>query len=425
MKQQYSDEKNALLLNIFWLGILIYVVSYLIAQSDKVSYVLCNIFQITGMLLFIPTAVILIRFKFENKYLGITYILYLIWTLIIIVRGINFDYDSIKEQLFRPTLGLFLYLVPIVLLFPKGPVFFRKVFDVLLIAGIIYLVLCLAFIKELLVAYNEDTSQALTEYFSQHLSLPVGFLLLTFIYRSARINWIALFVMAVTFLLAVIRARRGLIFITFSMMFFSYLIYQYANKAKVVNIVLSAFVIIIISAAAARIYNENRKSTFSLITERIGQQTRTGVEQYFFMDLKSKDWIAGKGINGEYYCPGVREGVARISIFREVIDTGYLQVILNGGLISLVLMALIMIPAIVKGLFYSKNVLSKAAAIWIILFLLYAYPGTPTIFSINYFLVWISIGIAYSPEIRGIPEERLLIMLRNKDKITSQNQPCP
>jgi hypothetical protein len=76
MKQQYSDEKNALLLNIFWLGIFIYVVSYLIAQSDKVSYVLCNIFQITGMLLFILTAVILIRFKFENKYLGITYILY-------------------------------------------------------------------------------------------------------------------------------------------------------------------------------------------------------------------------------------------------------------------------------------------------------------------------------------------------------------
>jgi len=248
----------------------------------------------------------------------------------------------------------------------------------------------------------------MTEYFTQHLSLPLGFLLLTFIYRSSRKNWIALIILGLSFLLAVIRARRGLIFMTFSMLLFSYLIYQYVNKTRVVNIILSGFLIILLGVAAIRVYDAHRKSTFSLITQRFSQRTRSEVEQYFFMDLKNKDWIAGKGINGQYFCPGVREGVGRVSIYRRVIETGYLQIILNGGIINLVLIVLIMIPAIVKGLFYSKNVLSKAASIWIIMFFLYIYPGTPTIFSINYMLVWISIGIAYSREIRELPEEELL-----------------
>ena len=84
-----------------------------------------------------------------------------------------------------------------------------------------------------------------------------------------------------------------------------------------------------------------------------------------------------------------------------MIETDYLNIILKGGIISLVLLFMIAIPAIIKGLFYSKNILSKAAAFWIILWFMELYPANVNSFSLNHILVWISIGICYSKEIRS------------------------
>ena len=93
-------------------------------------------------------------------------------------------------------------------------------------------------------------------------------------------------------------------------------------------------------------------------------KTQERVELYFYDDMKTKDWIIGRGINGEYFLSNVEEN--QITNYRRNIETGYLQTILKGGLISLGLFIFIAIPALIKGLFYSKNILSKAAAIWIL-----------------------------------------------------------
>lgn len=415
MTDKNSQEKITIPLNIFWLGFLIYVFSNVISQSGNFNYALCNLFQLLGMLMFIPSTIYLIRFKIENKYLGSLYTIFLLWAAGVILRGIKLDYTSLKVLLFHPMIGVFPYLVPVVLLFPRSPEFLKKIFQVIILMGIIYLGLCLVFIKDLLINYNDVRSQGLCEAFTQDLALPSGFILFTTIYHSGKRIWFALFVTIAAFLLAVIRARRGLMFMTFNILFLSFLFYQYVNKTKVIYIIISFFIIILVSAAAVKIYNDNRKDTFGLITERIGKETRSAVENYFYKDLKSKDWIIGKGINGQYFCPGVTEGVGRISIYRSVIETGYLQIILNGGIVSLVLILLITIPAMVKGFFYSKNLFSKATATWIFLFFLYEYPGVPSIFTFNYILVWISIGICYSEEIRQIPESEMIALLSQKN----------
>jgi len=407
MNEKHPDSNNGLLISLFIAGFLIYIVSYLVSQSNEVSYVLVNVIQIFGIVLFVPSGIMMIRLEIENNYLRFQYIGFLLWTTTIVFRGISLEYESLKELLFSPISGIFMYLVPTALLFQKKPVMFRRIFDAIFIMGGIYLVLCLIFIKVLFITYNESRSQALIEYFTQHLALPMGFLLFTYIYHSGKRKWFALLVIVIAFLLAVIRARRGLIFITFIIMFFSYLIYQYVNKARLINIVFSVFIIILLSAAAVRIYEANRKSTFSLITQRISQRTRTSVEQYFYSDLKAKDWLIGKGINGKYFCPGVIEGAGRVSIYRKVIETGYLQIILNGGIVNVILLLLIVVPAIIRGLFYSKNLLSKAAGMWLVLFIFYSYPGTPVVFTFNYILVWISVGICYSKEWRNYDDNEI------------------
>jgi hypothetical protein len=411
VKEIPADKAVLVALNLFWFGFILYIGSYVISATEQVNYVICNLFQVLGLLLLLPSVVILIHIKIESSYLKIVYFIYCLWLIGVVLRGIEFDYQTIKQLLLAPNSGMFLYLVPFVLLIPITPAFLKKVFVVIVVLCIVYLIYDMLFIRQLLFPTENLRSQGITEYFTQQLSLPGGFLILTYIYHSRKVNLFVLFTVIVTFVLAVIRARRGLMFMSFSMLFFSFFIYQYVNKTKVVNIILSLFFVLIMTFVAVKIYNEKRKDTFSLITERIGQRTRSEVEQYFYRDMDAQDWLIGKGLNGEYFCPGVTEGIGRITIYRKVIETGYLQVILNGGLISLVLMLLIAIPAMFIGIFFSKNILGKTAGIWIFLFLLFMYPGTPTIFSLNYMLVWISISICYSEKIRNMSDKGIKNLL--------------
>ena len=59
MSDKYPDKSLKTIYNFLWLGFLLYVSSYVVAQSDKVNYILINVFQIIGLLMLIPAAVML------------------------------------------------------------------------------------------------------------------------------------------------------------------------------------------------------------------------------------------------------------------------------------------------------------------------------------------------------------------------------
>ena len=409
--ENHTDIKINKIIYLFWLGFIIYSLSYTISTSGSVSYILCQVIQIVGLSLFVSTALLLIQLKFDSEYLKVVYVLYLSWSLVVIMRGFLFNYQFIKFQLFDATFGIFIYFAPLILLFPRNLLYYKTAFNVIIILGIAYLVYDVLFLKELIYPGRNIRSQAMLEYFTLHLSLSSGFLLLTYLYHSKKRVLLALGILVFTFLLAGIRARRGLMFMSINILIFSYFIYYYSQKMKLIFFIFSFLLISAVYGLGAKIYTENRSGLFSYITERINEKTRTGVELYFYNDMKPVDWIFGRGINGKYYCPVIVEGT--YTSYRGVIETGYLQIILKGGLISLVLLLFIAIPAMFKGLFYSKNILTKAAAIWILLFLTSLYPATQTIFSLNYLLVWISIGICYSSKIRDTPESTISEILRN------------
>lgn len=400
--------------NLFWIGFIVYAASFSISATDQVSFIIVNLLQVIALGMILPSAVLLMEFKIENAYLRGIFILYFFWLITVVIRGISFDYDSVKQMLFNPIRGVLQYFVPLVILFRKNFSFYRRLFDAIYVLGFIYLIFSIFVIKEILSPSNYYLSQGIVEDFSQHLSFASGFLLLTFLYHSKSRNLFAVFIIFLTFLFAVLRARRGLMFMSFSMLFFAFIVYQYVNKTKVTNMILSVFLVLLLSYMAMKVYQENRKDTFGLLTERIGDDTRSEVERYFYSDFKTKDWLIGRGMNGQYFCPGVEDGEGRISVYRGVIETGYLQIILNGGIISLFLLVIIAIPGMIKGFFTSNNLLSKAAGIWIVLFFLYAYPGGPAIFTLNYTLVWISIGICYSEKIRKMSDTDILVLLKSK-----------
>jgi hypothetical protein len=248
-------------------------------------------------------------------------------------------------------------------------------------------------------------STALIETFVQNLALPSGFILFTYLYHNNKKNLFALAVMILTFLLSVIRARRGLMFISVTMLVAAYIIYYFTSKGKVLRVILSVFLFAFLFVYGRQVYYNNRGGVFGLISGRMSEDTRSMVEEQFFSSMKTKDWIIGKGLQGDYYCPGIDEVEGKVTIFRTVIETGYLQIILKGGWVSLGLLLLIGLPAIYNGYFKSKNLLSKAAATWILLLLVYTYPSTINTFTLNYLLFWLSVGICYSTEIRDLPDD--------------------
>ncbi len=401
------DTNTNIALNLFWTGFIIYSASFALSTATTVSYILCQILQILGLMLLVPTAMMLIQWKFDNNYLKILYVLYGIWLLIVIFRGFVFDYGNIKFMLFDAEFGLFRYFVPLIFLFPKNLLYYKRLFKVIAILGILFIIYDILFSSNLLdLNYTNNNTKFTFEYFTKTLCVPVGFLLLTYAYHTNRRKLIALSVIILGAAFSIIRARRALLFMTISPLVISYMLYLYAGKKKFLIILFSFLIGSGLIFYGVKIYNENKYGAFSLITGRISENTRSIVEQYFYRDMNTQDWIIGKGINGQYFCPGIDLG--DLTGYRGMIETDYLNIILKGGIISLGLLLLIAVPAMVKGLFYSKNLLSKAAGIWILLWLMELYPANVNSFSLNHLLVWISIGICYSKEIRNIPENTVV-----------------
>lgn len=410
---QVLSKKLSNSINIFWYGYLIYILFFVFATAESpiLKPALCQAGELFGLLLIVYGAATSMRFKFDNKYLEITFILFIVYSISIPARAENFDSNSLKLLLLNANFGLLAYIAPLVLLLPRNFYTYKKLFNVLLILGIFYILYVIMFYD---ILHDPDrinlVALGLVENFTSYLALPICFILMTFVFQIGKkgilgigkANILAAMVMMLALFFSVYRARRGLIFMSGTLLAASAFTYVLSSKKKGLIIFMAVILAVVCSFFVASI---KTPSMFNFLLERGEEDTRTGVEDYLYADLNSTEWIIGKGINGSYYCPVVEDvNDAAGSGQRDAIETGYLQIILKGGLLSLGLLLIILLPAVYKGFFQSKNILSKAAAIWIFLWILYLYPVIGVNFSAHYILVWICVGICYSKQITSLPD---------------------
>ncbi len=406
-------KKQETNLNLFWYGFITFIVAFGLGGSEAtfITPVACQALQSLGLIAMVMGCSNLIRFKFDDKYLQTLFTINLVYSLTVVLRGSTYDLNSLKQMFLDVTFGVLPYIASLILLFARNIGFYKKIFVVLIILGIFFLIHAVVFYKTL---HDYDRlnllSQGLVESFAVLLGLPIGFLLLNYPYFSkkkemfgfGKKNMIAIVVILGTLFFSVFRARRGLIFMGLSNLACVGMIYIITTKKKALIIFMAVF---LVGIGSLFISNIKLPSMFGFLMERGEEDTRSGVETWMYADMSQTDWIIGKGIKGKYYCPIVEnindtEGGG----FRDNIETGYLQIILKGGIVSLVLLLLIFVPAVYKGFFKSKNVLSKAAAMWIFLWIIYLYPSGGILFTMNYLLVWISVGICYSEKIRNLSD---------------------
>jgi len=171
-------------------------------------------------------------------------------------------------------------------------------------------------------------------------------------------------------------------------------------------------------AFSNKLYNLQNNKLVGFLIQRSDEDTRTPVELLFYDDMKTNDWITGRGIDGSYFAPDIEEN--QPTNYRTVIETGYLQLILKGGLINLGLLLLITIPAIILGLFFSNNILSKAAAMWVFQFVIDLYPQNSVSFNLSYLMVWVSVGICYSKYVRSLSDSEVRYLLQDHQLDTAE-----
>lgn len=140
------------------------------------------------------------------------------------------------------------------------------------------------------------------------------------------------------------------------------------------------------------------------MNERLLEDTRTGLFEEFYAQMHD-DQLFGKGMNGTYYFPMAEsiqdDGIVySAETYRNIIENGYLQLYLTGGILHIILFVLVLLPAAIVGIFFSSNSFTKACGIMIFLWLIDMFLyGMPTL-SIHYVLVWISAGFCFKKSIR-------------------------
>lgn len=127
---------------------------------------------------------------------------------------------------------------------------------------------------------------------------------------------------------------------------------------------------------------------FDFLMSRIGDDTRSGVENDLIKDLDMLSWIFGRGMYGTYYSP-----TAIDNIHREMIETGYLNMILKGGIINLVLYVALLLKTIYNGIFKSRNNLGIAFGYVALMYLVRLYPAGHINMTFEFCILWF--GIAF------------------------------
>ena len=215
--------------------------------------------------------------------------------------------------------------------------------------------------------------------------------------RQKRINII---IWSVYFLLMMLNARRN---VSFSLFVYAFIAYMFSfsnmlkkNKAKFVVMSfasLFAGIVLLLNLQALS------SGLFKNMAGRIGQDSRSGVEEFFFADFAKapmSDWMFGRGMDGGYAQVVVSEATGEVSDIRPVIETGYLHIMLKGGLVYDALIILLMLLALKRGC-SKKDKLSKYISVILLTYFVDLYTTNPVCsFSVRSILFWFCIGVASS-----------------------------
>ena len=357
--------------------------------------------NISGIIL-ITYFIKIFKRKKISLYFSFNFLLLLIWSLFVIFYSFSFDFQTLLS-LFGTHNSGWVWLAPLAIVFGFNIynwLILFKFFIKILIVGILGTIM-LFFIPI-------NSSYALMFIF-----FPLPIFLLIYFHQNQKSKILIISSLLAFFMISFIfgSIRSNVVYLGFIFIFIIIEYYKLKNIQFIKKIILTFILFFSIITIIVQVNNiikdiqGNEKNT---------RDTRTFLVIEVFQDMSDEELIIGRGALGTYYSPYFYEWNKNYkggdSATRSGVEMGFLNMILKGGYIMLVLYLLILIPASYLGIFKSKNILTRVFGYLVFIQLLMWIFTYPQHYSSDQLLLWMMVGTIISS--RNIPNHKLLIKKR-------------
>ncbi|WP_288651623.1 hypothetical protein [uncultured Parabacteroides sp.] len=298
------------------------------------------------------------------------------------------------------SINLFLYLLPLLMIVEFDTMSIRKLMKLSYSLSMLYV--CIA-IPIFYVSQKMFFSESLIS-----LLGGAGLVLMTLPYHDTKKSRLVMFAVVLGIVLMMLLGRRNKVLYLSSMLFFAGLLNMFGSSTlKTKKKFRGVFVILALGCFLGLVIFS---SSFEFFFSRVdtGMDSREGIIELFMLDFNTtpNDWIFGRGIYGEFN--GGILATNEDTGMRDGIENGYLNIILKGGGIWLVLLILLSLKSVYLGLFKSNNKLCKGFAFIIVVYYIDMIGFGIATISLGYMMVFIAISICCNKQFRRLTDEDLM-----------------
>ena len=402
---------------LFWTSIAGFNLGILFEEyTQNFNFVLVKLMIVLGGLTAFAVIAKNLSFKTKDRSRIVWALFYstILWCAVLLFRSdpaeILNKFNYMNPYSIMPYLCLLMFLMPGEAMLQSFVSFSKRL-------NLVFFMLCWI---PVVLGTNTTFMQLLLEGFA----VGAAFLYITNRYHSTRHIVISFVVLAVAFVVAALTARRNLMLTFAFYMLIGSVLMLINGKIKTVEtkfILVVTSVLVLIGSVAFYLGESN--GAFSNITNRAKENTREEVFVAYVIDMANlQDIATGRGIFGKYYCPGV-DGDTGDDIedteYRKDIECGYLQLILKGGVILLILYLSLFVIGIYRG-FHASNQLCKGAACILTVQLVDMIAFGLHAFNTKTFMLWMLLSVCLNYRfLRMTDDEIQNLFYKKKYKLLS------
>lgn len=393
----------------------IYVLLFVIFRPQGINVLKIGI---TSILLLSITFIFLIVVKNKKQLQEIPklskhiFYLLIIWGCVVILRSLSLSLQDTVTNFGNVYMG-WAWLVPMALVIGIKIENWSIVLNVI---GFIFKLMIVVFIISLF--FDNDYLKW------AWLLRPVNLVLLMGLYRFTFLKKINIFIIVGILIIVAtkVEQRMDLLFLgmTISLLLIDKII-SIKIRRVLLKYIIGAFILVF-----TLVFTVGYEFVSNIISSIIDfQDSRTFLFKELFSELNQTEKFFGRGSLGTYYSEffeGTRKywelmgrtGWAGDVPERITIEVGYLQMLLKGGLVLLILNVSMYIYAIYLALFKSNNKFIKRLGYYILIITALSLVSLRPAFTPTFILLWLSIGTVLSKKNRQLSNEEINALIKFK-----------
>lgn len=342
----------------------------------------------------------------------IIFLLIIIWGVVVVVRSIEFEFKVLTDLFGIPSTGM-AWVIPILLVVGLNENIWQSLLNIFTFHTLIGVVVFPVFF--FMFNYNKMSP----EFLNWSLLYASGFILLMYRHQKLWVSIIAGFGLIAFCLNAAMMGRRFMLIVGAIYLFLFVIIFFLKERRWSVKYTVAIVTLCVLFSLKGILglidvtesFSSKFQYGYSLLKDKGFSDSRSWIIDDFFNSLSGTDFLFGRGALGDYNSIAINKRLEWGSDRKDV-EIGYLQLILKGGVVMLILFMLISFPACWFGLFLSNNSLTLAAGCVVLNRLIEMFIfGLPSANG-GYVLFWLAIGACLNPRLRKMKDDELSRLIR-------------